>query len=532
FNSAQVSALMAGNKKTKKHGKPKAFITRRKAMQKLQVSLKDFRRLCILKGIYPVEPKNRNKMNGGSSQSKTFYLLSDIQYLAHEPILWKLWDFKIFMRRMAKAKGKRDYETVDLIQKNKPFYKLDHIVAERYPRFIDALRDVDDALSMCFLYSRFSKTSLLPLELIEVSRKLSVEFMHYVIEVKALRKVFVSIKGYYYQVEIKGQTITWVVPHNFNVGRYHDVDFKVMTTFNEFYVHLVGFVIYRLYSEANLYYPPKISAATDNNVDCGDEYFEEIAALNTPIVKKNISVEEDVNFDTFNEPELNGNNSLSFHELIKFQKLFDGLKFFLSREVPRESLVFVIRSFGGLTSWDSLYPGATYSEDDESITHQIVDRDNVANKYITRYYVQPQWIFDCVNARRLLPVENYFVGVTLPPHLSPFVEEKEGEYVPPEKVALRDGKSMIIRPDEEVASNEIAEVPNEDDKSHMVVKAGKIATEKKVSVDREERKLAEMMIPKKKKRLYDKILFAKKRQMKEVNRLKEKRKVIDGSLRK
>ena len=53
-----------------------------------------------------------------------------------------------------------------------------------------------------------------------------------------------------------------------------------------------------------------------------------------------------------------------------------------------------------------------------------------------RYYVQPQWIADSVNYRRLLPVEDYFPGVDLPPHLSPFVKEEEGDYIPPERQAM------------------------------------------------------------------------------------------------
>lgn len=55
---------------------------------------------------------------------------------------------------------------------------------------------------------------------------------------------------------------------------------------------------------------------------------------------------------------------------------------------------------------------------------------------MSRYYVQPQWLFDCVNARRLLPVEDYFVGAVLPPHISPFVTERPGDYIPPEKQML------------------------------------------------------------------------------------------------
>jgi pescadillo protein len=40
-----------------------------------------------------------------------------------------------------------------------------------------------------------------------------VEFLHYVIAAKALRKVFISIKGIYYQVEIKGQPVTVLINH-------------------------------------------------------------------------------------------------------------------------------------------------------------------------------------------------------------------------------------------------------------------------------------------------------------------------------
>lgn len=56
-----------------------------------------------------------------------------------------------------------------------------------------------------------------------------------------------------------------------------------------------------------------------------------------------------------------------------------------------------------------------------------------------RYYVQPQWVFDSVNARQLLPVEKYFIGAVLPPHLSPFSQDyRTHRYVPPEEKALKD----------------------------------------------------------------------------------------------
>lgn len=40
------------------------------------------------------------------------------------------------------------------------------------------------------------------------------EFQAYVVRAHALRKVFVSVKGFYYQADIQGQAVTWLVPHN------------------------------------------------------------------------------------------------------------------------------------------------------------------------------------------------------------------------------------------------------------------------------------------------------------------------------
>jgi pescadillo protein len=41
---------------------------------------------------------------------------------------------------------------------------------------------------------------------------------------------------------------------------------------------------------------------------------------------------------------------------------------------------------------------------------KIVDRPTQGHKYLSREYVQPQWIYDCINARIILPTEAYMVG--------------------------------------------------------------------------------------------------------------------------
>lgn len=50
--------------------------------------------------------------------------------------------------------------------------------------------------------------------------------------------------------------------------------------------------------------------------------------------------------------------------------LFRGCVFFLSREVPREPLMFVVRAFGGAVAWDG--EGSPFTEASEAITHQVI----------------------------------------------------------------------------------------------------------------------------------------------------------------
>nr|XP_040050674.1 pescadillo [Gasterosteus aculeatus aculeatus] len=563
-------------KKKYESGSVTNYITRNKARKKLQLSLPDFRRLCILKGIYPREPKNKKKVNKGSTAPRTFYLLKDIRFLLHEPIVRKFREYKIFVRKLKRAYGRTEYSTVGRLKDNKPAYKLDHIVKERYPSFIDALRDIDDALCMCFLFSTFARTGKCHVQTIQLCRRLTVEWMNYVIASRALRKVFISIKGIYYQAEVMGQIITWLVPYQFSHDHPTDVDYRVMATFTELYTTLLGFVNFRLYHSLNLVYPPKLdvkseSGLNEEDVDdyamSSESYLEKLSALSTTLAQVVSSTEdEEAELDKFPVEEEDVAKLEAREEEQKQQeiekKLFEGLKIFLNREVPRESLAFLIRCFGGQVSWDrSVCIGSTYNVTDETITHQIVDRPNIDKQYINRYYVQPQWLYDCVNAKILLPVEDYFLGVTLPPHLSPFVEEKDGDYVPPEKLkimALQRGEKPVRAQEEEEEEEEEDDSEEEEEEEDededkveekslkkmeeqrsqgnslpVKVTAGKVKVDNLERLEQEEKaeekRLAIMMMKKREKYLYDKIMFGKKRKIREANKLTAKRKAHDDA---
>ncbi|XP_034398290.1 pescadillo [Cyclopterus lumpus] len=560
-------------KKKYERGSVTNYITRNKARKKLQLSLPDFRRLCILKGIYPHEPKHKKKVNKGSTAPRTFYLLKDIRFLLHEPIVGKFRDYKVFVRKLKKAYGKTEWTAVERLKENKPAYKLDHIVKERYPSFIDALRDIDDALCMGFLFSTFARTGKCHVETIQLCRRLTVEWMNYVIASRSLRKVFISIKGIYYQAEVMGQLTTWLVPYQFSHDHPTDVDYRVMATFTELYTTLLGFINFRLYHSLNLLYPPKLDIKAESELkEEGDDddyamnsecYLEKLSALSTSLARVVSTAEdEEAQLDKFpvEEEDLEKMEAREMEQkqLEAHKKLFEGLKFFLNREVPRESLAFLIRCFGGEVSWDkSVCIGSAYEVTDETITHQIVDRPNIDKQYINRYYIQPQWVYDCVNAKILLPVEDYFLGVTLPPHLSPFVEEKEGDYVPPEKLkimALQRGEKPAHEEEEEEEEEEEDDDEEEEEEDDEVeeknlkkleeqrsqgkslsvkVTAGKVKVNNPARMEQdekaEEKRLAIMMMKKKEKYLYDKIMFGKKRKIRETNKLTAKRKAHDDA---
>lgn len=568
---------MGGLQKKKfERGSATNYITRNKARKKLQLSLPDFRRLCILKGIYPHEPKHKKKVNKGSTAARTFYLLKDIRFLLHEPIVAKFRDYKVFVRKLKRAYGKTEYSAVERLKENKPTYKLDHIIKERYPSFIDALRDIDDSLCMCFLFSTFARTGKCHVQTIQLCRRLTVEWMNYVITSRSLRKVFISIKGIYYQAEVMGQLITWLVPYQFSHDHPTDVDYRVMATFTEFYTTLLGFVNFRIYHSLNLIYPPKLDSKSEAELKEEDEndyalhsesYLEKLSALSACLARVvSTAEEEEAELDQFpvegEDIEKMEAREKEQQQLEAQKKLFAGLKFFLNREVPRESLAFVIRCFGGEVSWDkSVCIGSTFEVTDETITHQIVDRPNIDKQYINRYYIQPQWVYDCVNAKILLPVEDYFLGVTLPPHLSPFVEEKDGDYVPPEKLkimALQQGQKPANEPEEDEEEDDDEEEEDDDNEEEeeddeeeeaeeknlkkmeeqrsqgkVKVTPGKMKVENPARLEEEEKaeekRLAIMMMKKKEKYLYDKIMFGKKRKIREANKLAAKRKAHDDA---
>lgn len=358
----------------------------------------------------------------------------------HEPLLDQLRQTKAFAKKIARYSNKRDWAKVKSLEEHlKPTYTLDHLIKERYPTFADALRDLDDALSMLYLFASLPNTANRTSTFTEkrlasspnfekenfaqVSAGLLREFEAYLIKERCIRRTFVSIKGIYYQAEIMGQTVTWIVPHERTTPLPTDVDYRVMHTFLEFYQTLLGFVNFKLFSRLGWSYPlaPTVLRKSDNE----DESAQYRPILLTQDLPRS-AVEEE-------ETESSQQNAL-----------FSNFKMFLSREVPRHSLSLLVQTLGGQLGWECLDNSSPFAEDDPSVTHQIVDRPTLARMFADRIYIQPQWVFDCVNAGRILDPNLYRVGATLPPHLSPFVavEPVTNEDAEQQEGGESEGKSM------------------------------------------------------------------------------------------
>lgn len=171
--------------------------------------------------------------------------MQDVAFLAHEPLLDKFREQKAFLKKIRRAVGRHEKKVAMRLDKRRPVYRLDHLIRERYPTFDDALRDVDDALCLIHLFASISSSRLVPPQRVHKCLQLAREWQSYVARTHSLRKVFISIKGFYYQAEINGVTVTWVVPHTFAQQPTMQVDYRVMLSFLELYETLLSFVNFK-----------------------------------------------------------------------------------------------------------------------------------------------------------------------------------------------------------------------------------------------------------------------------------------------
>jgi len=605
MGSKRKLSRMGKNRKKDHSGLDATFIGRAKVLRKLQLSLKDFRRLCILKGVYPREPRGRAP---GNKKGQVYYHIKDVRAVAHEPVLDKFREFRSFMKKVRRAAGRNEKDEAARQYAMAPTYTLHHLVRERYPRFGDALNDLDDALTLIHLFAALPSEKDIRAKVINKAKSLAGSWSAYCATTSSITKSFISVKGVYMEASMKGSTVRWVIPHSFTQSMPEEVDYKVMLTFFEFYETLLSFVLFKLYNQLGLRYPLPvkglggegagntssviannlrvIESAMSANVGCISGVIDEtvergaseaqekkktskksrklIQSIGQVLAKVEESEddEEEENVEVagpFREAlETVDNENLKDtipggiapaldDEATKRKNLFAGFTLFLSREVPRGYIELICLAFGGKVGWEG--SNSPFSVSDPSITHHIVDRPKLPASFESlpksRDFVQPQWVLDCANFLFLLPIARYKIGTTLPPHLSPWVDDEEEGYKPAyaeEIERLKNGESVEDVADDltgerrekdqaeegghRVNEDSSADSSTEEEEEEEEVTAEKDKQKNKVD-NKEAHDLAKVMMSKKAARLYGRMQHGLAQKQSKVDELKKRRKQVE-----
>ncbi|GAB1224300.1 hypothetical protein ENUP19_0188G0009 [Entamoeba nuttalli] len=528
------SKRFAGKKE--KAPKISKYITRTQAIKRLNCTMEQFRKICILKGVSPRLPsKGLNTL----TQKKTYYHIDDIKPLVNDKVTLKIKQIRAFKKHIRKLTARKEFKTKEQLLKTKPVIDLASTIQERYPTFQDALNELGDCLSMVFMFASYRVSKGEKAEAVRLARRIAMEWEAYIKHTNALRKCFISYKGYFYTAVVYGIAITWMVPHQFAIEKNETVDFNVLHEFLSFYVVLMKFINYKLYTNAGLNYPPEITKI--NGVEfLGTVQLEPLQLQKeTEVVSKDHDVQElnealkQVKGEGENlatEMLVNHDTGASVQVTSHFVQssgsgLFSGLVFYIQREVPRHPVAFVIETLGGII---------VDNVDDESITHQIGERGE--HKNIEREFIQPQWIFDCVNENFILPCGEYTIGQKLPPHLSPYVNEEEEGYITERRKQLdaiknntkydyeeeqkkeEESKKIQVKDLESDFVDGLVEEMGEEKKGKA--KAPSVSKEAKKAEQEKKRKMA--VLSGKDRRIVMKNEMLERRQTKKVNKFKER----------
>jgi pescadillo protein len=93
------------------------------------------------------------------------------------------------MKKVRRAAGRDSVAEARRLYANKPTYTLDHLVKERYPRFGDALADLDDGLCMVHLFASLPSERRIQTDRTALANRLVREWQGYVMKTHTLRKV-------------------------------------------------------------------------------------------------------------------------------------------------------------------------------------------------------------------------------------------------------------------------------------------------------------------------------------------------------
>lgn len=353
----------------------KKFISKELVMKKLKIHPKEFDKLVVLCGIHPYIPKDNRK----SDEAEGFYYrISDANKLVHSDI------YRTIIKNRRLEERKQRYVGTGLEYKINNIcyeeYGYVDLVKNKYKSFCESLDDLSRSLSNLYLGRM--------LELDNEAMLTTSEFEEFVARRSLLEHSFMSKSGVYHQVSFGKIKVIWFVPYP-GVGLKEIVEEKkdVAQKFE--------------WSELNF-----LDFVSSSEEESESEEMEVVNDEN----------KMDISLLSYSIPFLVIHCKLVLHKLEKLydvqkdhgNRFFSGLKFYIKSSSVGDHLRFIAVNCGGEVVSSAHEADVYVSEVADELVEDVL-------------YVQPQYLFDCLNEGCRIDANAYFIGKVLPRHKSPFV---------------------------------------------------------------------------------------------------------------
>ncbi|ELA42874.1 uncharacterized protein VICG_00189 [Vittaforma corneae ATCC 50505] len=356
-----------------KHFRPAVkYVSRKTAVQKLNVSEKQFDKLSVMLGIYPVVADSKNcydKVDGW------YYRIEDVKTMFYSETYGIL---NRNLKKEAKRQKMLKFQQIERASKviDEEFDLID-LVKQKYGSLGQSVDDLGNTLKNLYIIDLLS---------IDYVKEELESFRKFIIERKLLSKAFMSKKGIYFGFNVEKIIVCWMVPYpganlaDFVEEKVDSPDAKTVCNFD--------FLDFGSLSEE------ESEAAEITHTNSPDKLDISLLKYASPLLK--IHLKLCVHKFGILYPKENG----------KKAGIFKNMRFFIDVKSISEQIAFVILSLDGEV--------ASYGQAKFIITETVdaIDPENI--------YLQPQYVFDCLNQSKILPYDLYFVGKELPPHISPF----------------------------------------------------------------------------------------------------------------
>lgn len=217
------------------------YISRKKAAEKLKISIDDFQELCLITNLKAKEAKKKQKYD---NEDTVFYKLEDIQKLLDNNA------YDILLKRNRMERIKKNYIKRRQLEKAENLktvnYDYKSLIKEKYKNFNESVIGLNESINILYFYNNIIQENVNTIDCIRenISEVLN-KFKEFVKKNQILQKVFQSTKGIYYLIKINNIEIFWLEPYKTSVD-IQELDLFEIIHLTKFCYYHVEFSLFKL----------------------------------------------------------------------------------------------------------------------------------------------------------------------------------------------------------------------------------------------------------------------------------------------